>query len=439
MRSTEESLKAEMNLGKPALASRYYAWVVLSLCALFLFYKYVLQVSPSVMTTELMRQFHLNGAGLGNLAASFLYPYLIAQLFVGPLLDRYNPRLLTAMAIALCGLGAIFFAHAQTLKIALLARALMGVGVSFATLSYLKMTAIWFKPKLFAFVSGLLATGAMLGSMAGQAPLAWLVSEVGWQMSLYYCGLFGLVLALLFYACVKNKYPSNSSVSTEPTIKLRDIIQLLKLKHNWLLMFYSGLAFSPLAVLGGLWGTTFEQTLFNLNKPEAASLTSSLFLGLAVGAPVLGWLSSRFNKHFAIMWIGLILSLVGLLCALYLPVSIGLEGSSLFLFGFGTGAFMQGFTLGKFLNSVWLTASVVALINTGDALFGSFTEPLIGKFLDLSWQGKTVNGVRYFSIHDFHQAFAVLPLYLCAAFVFLFFLNKTPSPRLHGSGNCSPT
>ncbi len=170
-------------------------------------------------------------------------------------------------------------------------------------------------------------------------------------------------MALLFYACVKNKYPSNSFVSTEPTIQLRDVIQLLKLKHNWLLMFYSGLAFSPLVVLGSLWGTTFEQTLFHLNKPESASLTSSLFLRLAVGAPILWWLSSHFNKHFAIMWICLILYLVGLVCALYLPVSIRLEGSSLFLFGFGTGAFAQGFTFGKVPNSVWFTASVLARPN----------------------------------------------------------------------------
>ncbi|WP_280124165.1 hypothetical protein [Coxiella endosymbiont of Ornithodoros amblus] len=74
-----------------------------------------------MMTTELMSQFHLNGVSLGNLAASFLYPYLIGKLFVGHLLDRYNPRLLTLMPVDLCGLGAIFFDHIQGLKISLLA------------------------------------------------------------------------------------------------------------------------------------------------------------------------------------------------------------------------------------------------------------------------------------------------------------------------------
>ena len=69
--------------------SQIYPWIVILLCALFAFYKYVLQVSPSVMTTDYMHQFHVNGAGLGNLAATYFYAYLIAQLFAG-LLDRYS-------------------------------------------------------------------------------------------------------------------------------------------------------------------------------------------------------------------------------------------------------------------------------------------------------------------------------------------------------------
>ena len=46
-----------------------YPWLVWLLGASFFFYKYFVQVSPSVMTTDLMRVFHVNGAGLGNLSA----------------------------------------------------------------------------------------------------------------------------------------------------------------------------------------------------------------------------------------------------------------------------------------------------------------------------------------------------------------------------------
>ena len=44
----------------------------------------------------------------------------------------------------------------------------MGLGrltTAFATVSYMKMTSLWFKPNQFAFVGGLLATAAMLGAV----------------------------------------------------------------------------------------------------------------------------------------------------------------------------------------------------------------------------------------------------------------------------------
>ena len=59
------------------LMNSIYPWIVFLLGACFFFYKYFVQVSPSVMTTDLMRDFHLNGAGLGNLSACYFYSYLI--------------------------------------------------------------------------------------------------------------------------------------------------------------------------------------------------------------------------------------------------------------------------------------------------------------------------------------------------------------------------
>lgn len=49
----------------------FYPWLVIALAAAFLFYKYMLQVSPSIMTEDLMRVFQIQGTGLGNLTASF--------------------------------------------------------------------------------------------------------------------------------------------------------------------------------------------------------------------------------------------------------------------------------------------------------------------------------------------------------------------------------
>ena len=403
-----------------------YPWIVIAFCAFFLFYKYVLQVSPSVITHDLMRQFHLNGVGLGNLAAMFFYSYLFIQLFAGPLLDKLGTRFLTALAILICALGAIWFSRATTLFQAGCARALIGAGAAFATVSYMKIAAVWFKPEKFAFVSGLLATGAMVGSMCGQLPFALMVVHWGWQQSLFYCGLFGVALSVVFYLVVRGD-PQSLSTTSQVKINLnfRDIGQVLKFRPNWYLMFYSGLAFSPLAVFAGLWGDAFLQTAYHISKPDAATLSSMSFLGLALGAPFFGWLADRFKNRFYVLLFGLLLSLFALIAALYFYNRTNLiEGFLLFLFGVGTGAFMLVFAVGKDINALTMTATVVALINTGDALIGTFTEPLLGKLLDIFGRGKMLDGIRYFNLNDYHLAMILLPLYLLIGLCFLLALRK---------------
>jgi MFS family permease len=422
-------LLTSRNVPKSFVSSQYYPWIIITLCSFFLFYKYILQVSPSVMTQQLMSVFQVHGAGLGNLAAMFFYAYLIAQFFVGPLLDRYSPRYLTAFAIALCGIGTFIFAKTDSLVMAELSRALMGVGTAFATVSYMKMSALWFRSNQVAFVDGLLATSAMLGAMCGQVPLTLLVTKVGWRDSLVYCALAGIVLSIIFILVVKDK----NSISLETksnkdstTFKWKDFLALFKNKKNWLLTFYSGLAFTPVAVLGGLWGNPFFEEAHHLTHTESATFTSCIFLGLAIGGPLFGYYADCLGDRLKIMMLGTVTSLLALLAAIYLTqLPLFLFGVVLFLFGLGAGAFMLSYPLGKSLNHLGLAATVVALINTGDALFGSLTEPLVGKILDTFWKGQIENGVHYFRVSDYQVALVVLPLYLLMALFCLWLLKKS--------------
>lgn len=407
---------------------KYYPWIIITLCSFFLFYKYVLQVSPSVMTGQLMAEFHISGVALGNLAATYFYAYLVTQLFVGPLLDRFSPRILTAIAIMVCALGTLAFANTHSLLSAQLSRALIGSGTAFATVSYMKMSAIWFRPNQVAFVDGLLATAAMLGALCGQVPLTLMVTHAGWRESLTYCGMFGIVFAFVFLLLAKDKNPHQAQVQNKSKgsdINFSSIFALFKDKNNWLLTFYSGLAFTPIAVLGGLWGNPFFEVAHNLSSTQAASYTSLIFLGLAFGGPLCGYLAGKTGRSLEVMIGGTLIGFISLTVAIYvIAIPLWLFGLLLFTFGLTTGVFMLSFPLGKALNPIPLAATVVALINTGDALFGSFTEPLIGKFLDVLWDGTLVNNAHYFSLNNYHVALSIMPIYLFLALGCLCILKK---------------
>jgi MFS family permease len=405
--------------------NRFYPWLIISLSAAFLFYKYVLQVSPGIMSDNLMRAFNIGGAQLGNLAAVYFYGYLIIQIFAGPLLDKFGARKITPLAILSCALGAYLFSQSHTLMGAIFARILMGMGAGFATVNYLKMAADHFEPKRFAFIGGLLATAVMLGAVFGEAPLVLVLEKIGWRPMLFYVALLGLFIASLFFIFIKEK-KSDLFIKSKTTAWTKEnLVNILKSPQNWLLLLYSGFAFSPVAVLGGLWGNPFLCAAYPINLTQAAFLLSWIFIGFGFGGPILGFISDKLNKRKLIMQISALVSGLSLFCLIYVPnLSIGMIGLLMFMIGFCTGAFMLAFALAKEINLLVMTATVVAMINTGSDILGALTEPLVGKFLDLHWSGKLVNGVRHFSVADYHQAFFILPLYLVFAWGVLFFVRE---------------
>lgn len=403
--------------------NRFYPWLIISLSASFLFYKYVLQVSPGIMSDDLMRAFSINGAQFGNLAAVYFYGYLLVQIFAGPLLDKFGARKMTPLAIATCALGALFFSQAHTLTAAISARILMGMGVGFATVNYMKMAADYFHPRQFAFIAGLLATAVMLGAVFGETPLVVVLEKMGWRNMLLGVSLLGFIIAILFFVIAREKKSYNTPKIELPTQK--NIINILKKPQNWILTLYSGFAFSPVAVLGGLWGNPFLCAAYPISLEEASFLLSFIFIGFGFGGPILGFFSDHIRNRRKIMQVAALVSMFSLVILFYWPgLSIWAIGFLMFMIGFCTGAFMLAFALAKEANVLLMTATVVAMINTGSDIIGALTEPLVGKFLDLHWSGELVNGARHFSLSDYHQAFLILPLYVLFAWISLFFIHE---------------
>lgn len=398
---------------------KFYPWLVIFMSAMFLFYKYILQFSPSVMTTDLRRAFHIHATGLGNLAATYFYTYLIAQLFVGPLIDKYSVRRLTTFAILLTAAGIALFAHASSLLQAELSRALIGVGAAFGTVSYLSLATNWFSANQYAVVAGLLATAASVGAIIGKVPLAIGVHHIGWKNTLSLCALLGLLIAAIYYSVVRDKketiYLDNKS-NLKNTNTWEAIKEIFSQERLWLLTLYSGLAWAPLSVFGGLWGNPFLQEAHHVNNTQAAFMVTIAFIGLATGGPLFGFLAKKSKKRFSVMALGLVLSLFSMLYIIISPSkSLLLLNLNLFLLGLSTGAFMLGFAIGRDIFPVAVAGTVVGIINTGDALFGAFTEPLVGRFLDQHWSGHIINGIHYFSVSNYQHALILLCFYLAMA------------------------
>jgi len=403
------------------------AWTIWALAALFMFYKYALEVSPSVMTGTLMSAFQISGMELGNLAASYFYAYLILQIPAGLLLDRFGPRKMTSVAIAVCALGNILFANAPSLFIAEIGRFFVGAGAAFAAVTCLKLTANWFPSRQFAFMAGLMMTIAMLGAVGGQAPLAYFVAHLEWRSAMEWIGYAGLIFALIFWLLVRDTSPTHAieKVFASPrTSILKNLIKLFKSPQSWWLSIYSGFAFAPVMVFGGLWGVSFLAESYHLSEHMAAQQVSLIFIGFGVGAPLFGHLSDRWGKRKPVMYFGTSLSLIAITLIVYVPIGPILP-CVLFLFGFFISTFLLCFTMIREISTPMLAATAIGFMNAFDALFGAFSDPLTGRILDSQWAGAMLNGARIFSVDAYRIAFLTLPIFLAIAVLSLIPIRET--------------
>jgi len=411
-------------------SSRYaMSWLVFCLGAAFLFYKFIVEVSPSVMANQLMRTFHIQGTALGHLAATYFYAYLLMQIPVGLLIDRFGPRYLTTGAIVVCALGSLILSYSNHFWVACFGRFLTGAGAAFAVISCFKLVSNWFPPNRFALMAGITLTTGMLGAVGGQGPLAATIDYMGWRHALLLIACMGFVYAIAYFQIVRDRPVSVQSCAQE-TVHWRGFFKgfgyILKQPFNWLVSIYSGLAFAPIAVLGGLWGVPFLKKAYHISNTLAASDISLAFIGFAIGAPLFGFWSDCIGKRKPLIYLGTILAILFISTLIYLPnLPNTLVVILLFGFGFFISAFLISFTMIREKNPLPFAATSMAMMNTLNAALCAISDPLIGFFLDKTWEGNMIHGVPDFTAQHFQIAFTAIPVYLGLGLFLLYFCQET--------------
>lgn len=393
------------------------AIVVLTLCALFLFYKYIAQLFPSLIGSELMQKYGYDGVMLAVIASSYYYSYTVMQIIAGIIIDRFSVRLPMFVAIFIISLMIILFTHTSNFYLMCISRALMGVGASFATVVYMKCAAQYTTAKTFGIISSFLATATMLGAACGGAPIALLFHGVGWQEGLNYIAVIGLIMA--FVALIFLDSENHGERQAEGYMRLANIKEVIAKKNNWLLLLYSGLTFSPVAILGGLWGTPFLMTKYNVTAANASFLLSIMFVGHAIGSPLWALLSAKLNRKKELMHFANAIAFVAMLGMIYGDLPYMMTLVLLFIFGFSVGCFMLSFELCREINALTIMGLSVAFINSGEGLVGSFVEPFIGYLLDSKKLGAT------FTIGNYQEALFILPCCFILSSLVLNFINHS--------------
>lgn len=421
-----------------------YAWIIVVLSAFLLFYKYILQVYPSLITNDIMSSFRISPAEAGAMIAITFWTIVVAQLFAGLLLDKFGFRSISSISLVISSIGLLLFIYAanhHSVVLGYASRILIGLGISFATVSYIKAVSVWFSAEKFTFVCSFLATASMLGAIAGQAPLAYLITHTGsWQSALMICACIGIVGAIIYWLVVRDDNPDNRPyLDDKSSMSWGSIREVLANRNNWLLTLYAGLSFTTVDAFAGLWGNNYFREQYGVTSETAAGMISMIFVGMAIGSPIIGKVAEKLDRRIPLMIGFHIVGTIALAIVLLTYTSPIIAGFCLFVFGFCLGIYMLSFAIGRRINALAVAATVAALINTGEPIFGALFDPMIGYFLELTWHGAYITNageiihyaanavpegaVKHFSVESYHIAFSVLTASMIVSLVLLFFVK----------------
>lgn len=370
---------------------RWTAFIVVGLAYVQSFFH---RFAPAAISGELQQTFHASGAELGGLAATYFYVYMVMQIPTGILVDTLGPRRVVAIGGVLAGIGSLLFGTADTLTAASVGRLLVGLGVSVTFISMLKLNAAWFHDRHFATMTGATILLGNVGSLLAAAPLAWALNYISWRTAFVAVGLLSLLLAVLAWYLVHD-HPGRAGLPSMRELDGREahaphaghwydgLLVVLKNRATWPGLWVNmGLAGSLFA-FAGLWVVPFLRDVYGMDRASAASHTTLLLAGFAIGAFLVGRLSDRIGRRKPVMIAG---ALAYCLCWLPLLFAVPMNsvGSyALFLvMGLCAPSFTLSWSCAKEVNPHALSGMATSVVNIGGFLGTAIMQPLFGWAID---------------------------------------------------------
>jgi MFS family permease len=417
-------VSAETDNKKNTLA---FAWLVWGLAATFYFSDYLARVAPGVMHKYLQIDFGMNEVGFGILTASFYIPYILMQIPVGLTVDRISIRWLLTIMSLITAFGCCVFGLADNLAMASAGRMLIGFSAAFAFICSLRLATSWFPPTMLGLLAGLTQALGMLGAAVGEAPVSFLVSNVGWRHTMLIVAFLFIALSGLLYQFIRDKPGANrhelramNHISIAQSLKI-----ILSSKQTWFNALYAGFLFGPTAVIGEAIGPAYLQFGRGLGAHAAAFATGLIFIGWGISGPITGWLSDRVGRRKPIMIVSAVFGVLFTTLLVYYPV-LTPTSAYLLLFAFGltnTGVAIA-YAVSTELHDRNVVGTSIAFANMISIFVGAILQPMVGHLVDIV-SGPRAYNVETLILSDFQAGLKLLPLCSLVALILAFTIKET--------------
>ena len=283
-------------------------WIIFAVLALMYILVYFYRVSLAVVAGDISRELHLTPQQLGSLSGILFYVYAVAQLPLGPMIDRLGSRLVISASGVLTAIGGILFSQAGNLSSAMAARILIGIGTASVLMATFTVFSHWYSKQEFGRVSGLMVAVGNLGNLCATAPLALAVAAIGWRSSFLVIGICQIVVTVLVFAMVRDRpdvvatgtltpaSPTDAEGEREGVLAAWSTI--FRNRDFWLL---GGIAFAwygNYLALQGLWGGPYLMDVLHLSRSGTGQTLMFTSLGFIAGSTMTDSIARRFFRSY---------------------------------------------------------------------------------------------------------------------------------------------
>jgi len=386
------------------------AWFVWFLASFFYAYQYILRVLPNIMMSDILQKFHIEAGAFGQYSGLYYLGYAGMHIPLGLLLDKYGPKRILPFCMLLTSLGVLPMIYADNWIYPTMGRMLIGIGSSAAILGVFKIIRMTFESKHFTRMLGFSVTIGLLGAIYGGQPVNYLVNTFGFEIVLKVIASTGILLAIATFLVIPQQTIESSSQSV-----WQDMKAVLTNKMVLGICLLAGMMVGPLEGFADVWGKEYLKTSYGLQDNYAAGLPSMIFLGMCLGSSLMSLVAERTRAYYEIIITSAIVMgsmFIGLLLGVFPPQIL-----SFILFIVGIFCAYQILSIYKASTYVptQLIGLTTAVANMIIMTFGYIFHSLIGKIMDMKWDGQIIDGTAIYQADAFSIALSIIPAALLLA------------------------
>jgi MFS family permease len=379
----------------------------------------VARSGPAIAADQISAAFAIPAIALGALFGAQYFAYMALQLPSGAFADSVGPRWMFGAGALLGGLGTLLFATTHSYHVAVAGRIMVGVGDSFIYLNALRLIGDWFRPYQYATWVGLLGVAGGLGSIFATAPLALVLTHIGWRAGFSVVGAVLIVCAAVCMLWVRadpadvlpdHRHRTLRQALPSPRRTLSGFIAVARNAGIWPAFAAHAAMVGPSVAFFAAWGVPLLLQQYGLNRIGAGTFLLAAGLGGMIGGPLIAYASDRVGRRrpFVLACVAasvaawIVLAALGGHPPLWLLFIIAAIGS------LGASSTVLVFAIAREINPRDLTGIASGLVNVGGYLCGSILQVVMGHALDSHWEGAMHEGARVYTAAGFANAFSLL-------------------------------